>query len=168
MKGRVMLVALALLSIGLPIRAQDLAANLPIKSVEERRILVSIEREREKLDQREADLDSRELQLKTLESEVDKKLAAMQELRGKLVKLLNLKKSEEGRRVGELSKIYEKMEPTKAARLIKDLDQQLAIELLIGIKKKTAGQILDNLDVETATKLSKAFTEIPVKDKSGY
>ncbi|NOY13969.1 MAG: hypothetical protein GXP51_09955 [Deltaproteobacteria bacterium] len=168
MKGRVMLVALALLSIGLPIRAQDLAANLPIKSVEERRILVSIEREREKLDQREADLDSRELQLKTLESEVDKKLAAMQELRGKLVKLLNLKKAEEGRRVGELSKIYEKMEPTKAALLIKDLDQQLAIELLIGIKKKTAGQILDNLDVETATKLSKAFTEIPVKDKSGY
>ena len=60
------------------------------------------------------------------------------------------------------------MDPVKAARLIKELDQQLAIELLIGIKKKTAGQILDNLDAETATALSKAFTDIPVEDRSGY
>ena len=168
MKGRIVLAALALLALGLPASAQQLVDEDQISSVEERRILVSIEQEYEKLSEREADLDSRELQLKTLQGEVDKKLAAMQELREELVKLLNRKKEEEGRRVGELSKIYEKMDPGKAARLIKELDQQLAIELLIGIKKKTAGQILDSLDAETATELSKAFTDIPVKDKAGY
>jgi flagellar motility protein MotE (MotC chaperone) len=168
MKGRVILAALALLLLVLPVFAQTLVDEDQITSVEERRILVSIEQEYEKLEQREADLDSRELQLKTLQAEVDKKLAAMQKLREELVKLLNRKQEEEGIRVGELSKIYEKMEPRKAARLIKELDTQLAIELLIGIKKKTAGQILDSLDAETATKLSKAFTDIPVKDRSGY
>ncbi len=138
-----------------------------ISSVEERRILVSIEDEYDKLDEIEEKIDAREMELKTLEAEVDKKLAAMQTLRNELVELLDRKEKTEGERVGELSKIYEKMSPQKAAVLIKALDYQLAVDLLLGIKKKTAGKILDSLDAETATELSKAFTEIPVKDKSG-
>lgn len=168
MKGYLVLVVLVLLLPGMPVQAQPLVDDAQISSVEERRILVSIEKEYEKLAQREADLESRELQLKTLQREVDEKLVAMQDLRDELVRLLRSKKEEEGRRVDELSKIYERMDPARSALLIKDLDKQLAIELLIGIKKKTAGQILDNLDPATATELSKAFTEIPVKDKSGY
>jgi len=139
-----------------------------ISSVEERRILVSIEDEYAKLGERESKIDAREMQLKTLEMEVDKKLAAMQQLRDELVKLLDRKEETEGERIAELSKIYEKMNPQKAAVLIKALDYQLAVDLLLGIKKKTAGKILDSLDAETATELSKAFTEIPVKDKSEY
>ncbi len=140
-----------------------LADEQQINSVEERRILVSIDQEYEKLAEREADLDGREMELKTLANEVDKKLVRMQELRDELTKLLSRKKAKEDQRVAELSQIYEKMEPNNAAKLLKKLDKSLAIELLIGIKKKTAGKILDNLDTETATALSKAFTNIPVK-----
>ena len=139
-----------------------------ISSVEERRLLVSIEDGYAKLAEREAKIDTRERQLKTLEAEVDKKLAAMRKLRNKLVKLLDRKDTAEGERIGELSRIYEKMDPQKVAILIKALDHQLAADLLLGIKKKTAGKILDNLDTKTATELSKAFTKIPVKDKLGY
>jgi len=146
----------------------SLVDDRQISSVEERRILVSIEDEYAKLDEKEAKIDAREMQLKTLEVEVDKKLAAMQSLRDELVKLLDQKEEVEDERVGELSRIYEKMNPQKSAILIKELDHQLAVELLLGIKKKTAGKILDSLDAETATTLSKAFTEIPVKDNSGY
>lgn len=146
----------------------DLVGEEQISSVEERRILVSIEDEYTKLDERQAKIAEREMQLKTLEGEVDKKLAAMQTLRDELVKLLDRKDAEEGERIGELSRIYEKMAPQKAAYLIKQLDSQLAVELLLGIKKKVAGKILDNLDSETATELSKAFTEIPVKDTASY
>ncbi|MDA3904190.1 MAG: hypothetical protein PF441_12185 [Desulfuromusa sp.] len=131
-----------------------------ISSVEERRILVSIEEEYAKLDDRKSKIDTQEMQLKTLEAEVDKKLAAMQQLRNELVKLLDRKDETEGERIEELSKIYEKMDPQKAAVLIKALDYQLAVDLLLGIRKKTAGKILDSLDAETATELSKAFTEI--------
>jgi len=138
-----------------------------ISSVEERRILVSIEDEYAKLDEFESKLNTREMQLKTLEMEVDKKIAAMQQLRNELEKLLDRKDETEGERIGELSKIYEKMNPQKAAVLIKELNYQLAVDLLLGIKKKTAGKILDSLDAETATELSKAFTEIPVKNNSG-
>lgn len=163
------ILTLLALAIPMPFFAQaQLVPDEQIKSVEERRILISIEAEHDKLAVREDQLDGREMELKTLESEVDKKLAAMQELRDELVKLLDRKQKEEGRRISELSGIYEKMDPEKAARLIKTLDKQLAIELLLGIKKKVAGSILNSLDPEFATELTKAFTEIPVKDRSGY
>ncbi|WP_303723020.1 MotE family protein [Malonomonas rubra] len=168
MSARIILIVLILFGAVASALGQSLVDEQQIQSVEERRILVSIEREYEKLDEREAELDSREMQLKTLQEEVDKKLSAMQQLREELMNLLNRKKEEEGRRVDELSKIYEKMEPAKAARLLKELDQQLAVELLSGIRQKTAGQILNNLDTESATELSKAFTDIPVDDNSGY
>ncbi len=138
-----------------------------ISSVEERRILVSIEDEYAKIGEREEKVAAQEIDLKTLEAEVDKKLAAMQQLRNELVKLLDRKGEVEGERIGELSKIYEKMNPQKAAGLIKELEHQLAVELLLGIKKKTAGKILDSLDDATAVTLSKAFTEIPVNDRPG-
>lgn len=152
-----------------PAAAQSLVADdASISSVEERRILVSIEGEYAKLRQREETLQAREMELKTLEQEVDKKLAQMKALRQELERLLNRKQAEEGQRVAELSKIYEKMDSRKAATLLKDLEQRLAIDILAGMKKKTAGKLLDNLDAKTAAKLSKAFTEIPVKQNSGY
>ena len=166
MKLRVLLILIFVLtwSSVSSVTAAGLVDEEQISSVEERRILVSIEDEYAKLAERKAKIDSREMQLKTLQAEVDKKLAAMQQLRDQLVGLLDRKEAAEGERVGELSRIYEKMSPQKAALLIRDLDHQLAVDLLLGIKKKTAGKILDNLDAETAIELSKAFTEIPVKE----
>lgn len=144
----------------------DQPAAQEVSSVEERRILVDIEKRTQRLDEREEQLDRREMQLKTLQGEVDKKLAALQTLREELVALFERKTREENERIGELSRIYEKMDPEKAAVLIRELDHQLAVDLLIGIKKKTAGRILNNLDAGTATELSKAFTEMPLGGQS--
>ncbi|HEY5672410.1 MAG TPA: hypothetical protein VIR78_01770 [Malonomonas sp.] len=169
MNARILIVTMALLGwLSVAGSAQTLVADEQISSVEERRILVSIEEEYDKLVEREAVIDSREIELKTLEAEVDKKLAAMQELRQELLKLLDRKGQEEGRRMDQLSAIYEKMDPEKAAVLIGKLDKQQAIELLLGIKQKVAGKILDNLDPKTATELSRSFNKIPVQDRSGY
>ncbi len=146
-----------------------------ISSVEERRILVSVEQERAKLLEREKEVDGREMQLKTLEGEVDKKLAEMQSLRTELLNLIesnkqaeqkvqDLVKQVETERISELSLMYEKMSPQKAAILLKDLDQDVAVGVLLGLKKKSAGKILDSLDAETAIQLSSALTEIDIPD----
>ena len=165
MKRRAGIILMTLLSLATVLGAVDESPVNPdaATSVEERRILISIEDQYAKLDEREAEINSRELQLKTLEAEVDKKLAALTKVRDELNKLLDEKDDVEDERVSELSLIYEKMSPQKAALLVGDLNQQLAVKLLLGIKKKTAGKILDNLDAETAIALSKAFTEIPVQ-----
>lgn len=151
----------------LPLAAQMLPEG-QIASVEERRILVALEEEYAKLSDREAEIERREIELKTLAAEVDKKLAAMQELRQELLKLLDRKQQAEQQRLVQLAAIYEKMEPAKAATLISELDQRQAIALLLGIKEKIAGKILDNLDPKIATELSRAFNKTPVRDKSGY
>ncbi len=171
MKKRAGLIVIGLLSMATVLGAADDSPVNPdlAASVEERRILVSIEEQYAKLDDREAEINSRELQLKTLESEVDKKLAALTEKRDELSKkledlskLLEQVRDVEDERVAELSLIYEKMNPQRAALLVAELDQDLAVKLLLGIKKKVAGKILNSLDPETATELSKAFTEIEV------
>lgn len=137
-------------------------------SVEERRIRTAIEEQYNRFQLEGDQLKVEQMQLKTLQKEVDKKLVLMQNLRDELSRLLNRKQLEEGKRVAELGKIYEKMNEAKAAELLKNLDPQLAVELLASMKKKTAGKILNNLDEKTATKLSTGFTEIPVNQTPGY
>ncbi len=137
-------------------------------SVEERRIRSAIEEQYNQIQKEGDQLKVEKMQLKTLQQEVDKKLVRMQNLRQELTKLLNRKQAAEGKRVTELSKIYEKMSARKSAELIKNLDPKLAIELLAAMNKKNAGKILDNLDQKTATRLSTGFTEFPVDQSPSY
>ncbi len=137
-------------------------------SVEERRIRSAIEEQYNRIQKEGDQLKVEQMQLKTLQQEVDKKLVQMQNLRQELTRLLNRKQAEEGKRVTELSKIYEKMSARKSADLIKNLEPRLAIELLAAMNKKNAGKILDNLDQKTATRLSTGFTEFPVDQPPSY
>ncbi|MFO7766004.1 MAG: hypothetical protein R6V33_06200 [Pelovirga sp.] len=140
----------------------SLTADEQFTSVEERRILADIRERDERLTEREEQLEKRELQLKTLQAEVDKKIAAMQELRTELNQLLDRQDAAEADRIYELSLIYERMNPQQAAVLISELETRTAVDLLLGIKKKTAGQIMERLNEETAIRLSKAFTDLSV------
>jgi len=152
--------------------AQAFAAGAPQEkvpsSVEERRIRSAIEEQYNRIQKDGDRLKVEQMQLKTLQQAVDKKLVLMQNLRQELTQLLNRKQAEEGKRVVALSKIYEKMSSTKAADLIKSLDSRLAIELLGTMNKKNAGKILDNLDRKTATRLSTGFTEIQLDQTPSY
>ncbi|MBW6508742.1 MAG: hypothetical protein K0A94_04260 [Desulfuromonadales bacterium] len=145
----------------------SLTADEQFASVEERRILAAIKERDERLSAREERLHGRELQLKTLEAEVDKKIAAMQRLRTELNDLLDRRAAEENTRIEELSLIYERMHPQQAAVLISELETRLAVNLLLGIKKKTAGQIMERLNAEAALRLSKAFTDLSVNETAG-
>jgi flagellar motility protein MotE (MotC chaperone) len=145
----------------------SLAADEQFSSVEERRILTAIKERDERLSAREEQLKGRELELKTLEAEVDKKIAAMQRLRTELNELLDQRDEKENARIEELSLIYERMNPQQAAVLISELETGMAVNLLLGIKKKTAGQIMERLNAETAIKLSKAFTDLSVDETLG-
>jgi flagellar motility protein MotE (MotC chaperone) len=145
----------------------SLAADEQFSSVEERRILTAIKERAERLSAREEQLKGRELELKTLEAEVDKKIAAMQRLRTELNDLLDQRDEKENARIEELSLIYERMNPQQAAVLISELETGMAVNLLLGIKKKTAGQIMERLNAETAIKLSKAFTDLSVDETLG-
>jgi flagellar motility protein MotE (MotC chaperone) len=131
-----------------------------ISSVEERRILVSLQKERARLMEREKLLTMKEMELKTLHSEVDKKLDELKSLREELLVLLGRKDEEEAKRIQELSKMYEKMDPVQAASLLASLEEELAIGILSGMKSRSAGKVLNNIEKQKAARLSEAFSTL--------
>ena len=131
-------------------------------TVEQRRLLYSLQEERERLQSeyrhRAEDLDQQEIALKTLAAEVDKKIAELQKLQEEVQKLLVEKDAVEAKRIKSLSRMYEKMDPAQAAQLLANLDQDLAVGILKGMNPKAGAQIMDNLPAKKAASLSVAFS----------
>ncbi|BCR06633.1 hypothetical protein DESUT3_37020 [Desulfuromonas versatilis] len=138
--------------------------NQQFGSVEERRIRYSLQQERARLQaeyaKKEEMLALREIELKSLQAEVDKKLDELRNMRQELEKQLAQKDEIETRRIKQLSRMYEKMEPAQAAGLMSELDQDLAVQILSGMKAKAAGRLLDAMDQDKATSLSAAYSEL--------
>lgn len=129
-------------------------------SVAERRILTELQEQRRTLQERERKLDERELELKTLQAEVDKKLGELRQRREELASMLAQKDAAEIQKAQELSKMYERMEPAVAARIIADLDQELAVAILEGMRAKSAGRILGSMDQAVAAKLTISYASL--------
>lgn len=146
------------------LRAETQSDLLPpdgqTSTVEERRIRSSIQKEVARLRQKDEMLKMKEMELKTLSREVDKKLAEMEKARIALTKLLQQKRQIENEKAQALSKIYEKMDPPKAAQLLISLDKDLAVTIIEGMNAKKAGKVLNNMGPKIAATLSKSYASL--------
>lgn len=140
------------------------------KSVEERRLYAILQNERDNLEEEKKVLVLKEKELKTLQDEADKKLklldeklAELRELQSKIEELLKEKDIKEQQKTKDLSLIYAKMTPDRAALAMSALDEQLAADLLANMKVKAAAKILDRMDKAKASQLSATFTTITVE-----
>jgi len=160
---------------------QDSQENLPtsvkaeeqapaIGSVEERRLVTSIQAERQKVREERQDLEIQKKALKTLEEGVDKKLAdldaklaEMKRQQQLLQTLLAAKSDAEKQKTAELAKIYEKMTPERAAVAMSGLDPKLAADILASMKAKAAARVLDQISKQKAAELSTTYTTIKLE-----
>jgi len=140
------------------------------KSVEERRLFAVLQNERDSLEEEKKVLALKEKELKTLAKEadkkielLDKKLTELRKVQAKIEELLVEKDAEELKKVKDLSLIYAKMVPDRAALAMASLDGQLAADLLAYMKVKSAAKILDRMDKIKASQLSTTFTTIKVE-----
>ncbi len=132
-------------------------------SVEERRLMESMYGgDRSPFAKERQELENKKKELKRLESEVDKKLEQLNQLRLQVETLLARKDAEEQKRIQELAKMYEKIAADKAATIFVSLDQELAISLLKQMKIKSAAKILNNMEKEKAAKLTTAFSTLGI------
>ncbi len=136
-------------------------------SVEERRIFAKMQLAQKNANDEKKDLSIREKELKTLNEaadkkleEINRKLQELQTLQENLKSLLAQKNAQEVKKIKELSNIYERMTPDKAALAIAKLDDKLATDILANMKVKSAAKILDNLDRKKATELSASFSTV--------
>ena len=136
----------------------------PYDSVEERRIMEAMKASgnRQFTDEK-AELERRQKELKRLESEVDKKIDQLNQLRVKVEQLLQQKNAEEQKRILELAKMYEKMSAEKASLVLGNLETPLAIAILSKMKTKSAAKILNNMEREKAAKLTTAFSTLDTR-----
>lgn len=139
--------------------AADPAGVTGVASVEERRLLAAIAEQREQLRQKAEKLQQRELELKTLAAEVDKKLEELRKAREEAAAVLDQKQQAQSKRMRSLSAMYEKMPPAKAAELLGTIEESLAVDILAGMKSKTAGRVLGNMPQDKAARLSKAYSK---------
>jgi flagellar motility protein MotE (MotC chaperone) len=56
--------------------------------------------------------------------------------------------------------MYEKMPSEKSADLLANMEESLAVEILTGMKSKTAGRVLGNMERGKAAKLSQAYSKL--------
>jgi len=136
------------------------------QSVEERRLYDDIIKENNRLQDERKDFGMKQKELKTLEesvdkklAEIDKKLVELKSLQKKVEELLAEKSAQELKKTQDLAKIYDKMDPAKAALALAGLDQQLAANLLANMKVKAAAKILDQMAKQKTTELSTTFSK---------
>ncbi|MFO7839133.1 MAG: hypothetical protein R6X08_06520 [Desulfosalsimonadaceae bacterium] len=128
--------------------------------VEARRVLSRLKKERKHFASRQKELEQRENELKKMEKTVDKKLERLKALRSDLEELFAEKNETEQKRVKKLSKIYQKREPAGAAASLAEMEQDMAVAVLAGMRDKYAGEILDNMENKTAVRYSTALARM--------
>lgn len=131
-----------------------------IASVAERRIVVQLQEQKRKNEQQAQALEKEKNELNLLRSEVDKKLDQLKVLRKQLAALVAEKDAKEQERILQLSKMYNKMDPLKAANIISELDKELAVQILGGMKSKSAGRVLANIVGKKAAALTRAYSTL--------
>jgi len=117
-----------------------------------------------KLDERKKSLDQREAELNKLEEELqqqkvmlEKRLKELDELRTRISNRLDEKVKIDQEKVDKLVEVYSNMKAQNAAKIIEDINEDLAIEILSKMKKKSAADILNLLKPEKAQKISEKF-----------
>ena len=145
--------------------ATDWTTSEDVESVQERRILVSLKEERQKLQRKRKKLTERKSELKVMRQEVEKRLKRMRQWREDLKGLLEEKEQKEQKRVQKLSRIYQRMDPLKAAEALGSVERDLAVAVLSRMRSGTAAEVLNNMDKEQAASLSTDLSQLEGQEK---
>lgn len=105
-------------------------------------------------------LDRQEQALKTLEADLNTRLAKLQELETLLKGMLTEAKSIKEENMRHLIDVYSNMKAKQAASALEALDENIAVKILSGMKGRQAGEILSNVSAKKAAKLSEDLTKL--------
>lgn len=114
------------------------------------------------LREKEKSLAAREAALEVKLRDLDDRQKIMKEQLGKYENVIgklrfDLKSLESSRKdkVLAFQQVYEKMEPKKAARILDDLDSDLVVKVLTGMRQQQVAEILSKMDPEKARRITK-------------
>ncbi len=118
------------------------------------------------LSRRSNALDEREAALSELEQGVASEIARLESLRAEILEMLGGQRSALKQRVAKLSRMVDQMKAKDAAELLSGIDRGVALQVLQKLKPKQAGKVLGAMRPEKAQDLADRLAELPKIDKS--
>lgn len=131
-----------------------LPSQMPAVSPETFRMIETIEIKNRELKQREEELRLKEVRLQALEAKIRKDLEKIEKSISDSMAAMGAQDEKSKANIEALIKVYSSMKPEEAANLVEVIDEGLALRIISGMKSKIAGQVLSNLDVKVAKRIS--------------
>ena len=130
--------------------AKDVDKDRKDAKPDEADYLFKLSERNKQLDQREEDLKKLEAEIAKQKEDLDQKLKKLEETRQKISTALEEKIKADDSKVETLVQMYSNMKAQQAAKVFENLDEELVIEILSRMKKKSAADILNLIKPEKA------------------
>jgi flagellar motility protein MotE (MotC chaperone) len=140
---------------------EEVDIDVPVRDYSEAEIqlLQELEVERVKLERRSQALELREKLVDLAEARLGKKIVELKGLQSSLEKLLgNLSQMEEAE-IEQLARIYENMKPAAAAEILNKLDNAIVYDVFKRMDNKKTAKIMESLTLPKARLISEMLAE---------
>lgn len=128
--------------------------NMGELSASEIALLQDLSARRQELDAREAGFETRERLLAEAERRIDEKIVRLAQLEKEILALVEVQETADNEKLDSLARVYERMRPRDAARLIESLDISLQLEVVTRMREIKMAAILSAMDPAAARKLT--------------
>ena len=128
-----------------------------MESVEELDHLSKLREKKKELDAREEEINRLDAELQKQKIDLEARLKDLRETREQISKMLEDRVKNDESKVETLVQMYSNMRPPQAAKVFETLDEDLAIDILGRMKKKSAADIMNLLKPEKAQIFSEKF-----------
>lgn len=123
------------------------------------------------LDAREVELNKKAAEIEAQKVAIEKKLSELEEYRTKISAMLQDRIKADDGKIETLVQVYTNMKPNQAAKIFETMDEDLVIDILSRMKKKSAAEILNLIKTEKAQAFAEKYagyrlpTSLPKADK---
>jgi flagellar motility protein MotE (MotC chaperone) len=128
-------------------------------SVTSAELLSHLEQREMELKRKEQNLQEQEQRLLQMQKEVEQKLQELIVIQKDIQSYRNEKAEAKNASIRSLAQIYGSMKPKEAAKLLENMDEKLAVNVLSTLKANEAAEVLAGMDIKKAAKISEALTQ---------
>ena len=125
-------------------------------------LMVLLERKERALQRREDTLTAREADLRAAEEQITTRLEQVEELRAEVSALLQQLDDEQEIRVAGLVKMFESMRPAQAAAILAEVEEEVALEVLMRMNRAKAGKALAVMPATVAAQFADVLGSPPL------
>ena len=124
------------------------------------RYLTLIDQAKQQVEEKMGVLERKLRQLRSLEKNLDDKIAKLDEERKFFAQTIQQEKKIQKERLEDLVGLYEKMEPKKAAPVFEAMDKDLVVAIFKKMKKKQVTKVLESMQTDNSVKITEYFGRV--------